>query len=312
MGLFKKKPRDTRTPADIAAINLNQRLSLDPFNYHDVSMTFLSNAFPDAPMFANRALVSTIRSNTEVRDALERYVSGDLSADDLTRFVFDVESLAELVDKIFLITKSSCGGASASLLAKLEALDWSTTWERALDTTRVNEYIWDCLGDVGSRPATHSGLVHDGWRHKDAHAIHYAEAAKIGFVAVSEPFKLATSSFDFKQDRKSQEDLLAAVVISCPNIPNPLEIMSSRHRASISDRCEQIAFRLNRMFGDPSGEKIMPYTFQADSFQTSIFTAAKHGAMLAAIGIDPSGCRVYSGYGDSRERLDPKDLPWRS
>jgi hypothetical protein len=312
MGLFSKKPIDKRTADDLAAIDLNQRLNFRPHNYYDVSMSFLSHAFPGSPMFSNRALIPTECSSIEVRNALERFVAGNLSADDLASLVFGTNTFAEFVDQIFSIKKTSCGGASVSLLEKLKAIKWSQEWESALDTQRVDAYVWDCLGDAGSRPATSSGLVHDGWRHKDAHAIHYAEAAKIGFVAIAEPFNLVTSSFGWKQDRQSQADLLAAVVISCPSQPNPLEVLSSRHRSAVEQRCEQISFRLTRMFGDHSGEAIMPYTFQADSFKNSIFSAAQHGAMLAAIGIDPSGCRVYSGYGESKRQLSPEELPWRS
>lgn len=31
---------------------------------------------------------------------------------------------------------------------------------------------------------------------------------------------------------------------------------------------------------------------------------------LSAIGIDPSGCYVYQGYGDLKRRLEPHELPW--
>jgi hypothetical protein len=310
MGLFSKKPKDTRTPADLAAINLNQRLNFRPHNYHDVSISFLSHAFPDSPMFMNRSLLPTECSSQVVHNALERFVSGSLAADDLTQLVFGLSSISELVNQIFLIKRTSCSAATANLLDKLSKLEWSVEWDRTLDTRRVNAYVWDCLGDVGSRPATHSGLAHGGWRHYADHAIHYAEATKIGFVAVAEPFNRSASTFGWRQDPESQVSLLAAVVTQCPSVPNPLDVISDQHLSSVQERCEQIAFRLTRMFGDRSGAQVLPYTFSADSFSNSLMTAARHGAMLAAIGIDPSACRIYTGRGDDARQMAPDEFPW--
>jgi hypothetical protein len=312
MGIFSRKKQETRTPSDLAAINLNQRLEFKHFNYHDIRISFISHAFPNSPMFADRSLASTQRSSAEVRTALERFIASEISEDELTNEVFGLSTFAEFVDMISIQKKSDCGGASSEVLKKLAQTEWSQEWDRSLDTARVHQFVWDCLGDSGSRAATHSGLVHDGWRHQDAHAIHYAEAAKLGFVAVAEVFGKSKSSFGWNEDSNSQDRLLTAVVIPCPANPNPIDVLSERHRKSIDERCEQIAFRLNRMYGERSGSAVLPYTFNADSFFESLTTASRHGALLAAIGLDPSGCRIYSGYGEERRQVAPSEFPWLS
>lgn len=311
MGLFKKLvQKDSRTPEDLAAISLNQRLDFRPFNYHDVSVTFLSHAFPTSPMFGGRALLPSSRSASEVRAALEQFVAGTTDVDSLTRFVFGTASFPEFVETLNELKKSTRGAPSEKVLTKLESLKWSRQWEQSLDEGRADRFVWDCLGEAGSRSATHSGLRHGGWDSHDAHAATYADAARIGFMAIAEPFGVENSSFGWRKDRTARDAVVGVAVIPSATVPNPLTVLPERHRNAVEARCEQLAYRLRRMFGEREGMAVMPYTFHADSFAESLIDAARHGALLAAIGIDPSGCFVYEGYGDAKRRLEPHELPW--
>lgn len=311
MGLFKKLvQKDSRTPEDLAAISLNQRLDFRPFNYSDVSITFLSHAFPTSPMFGGRAMLPSSRSAAEVRGALEQFVAGATDVDSLAGFVFDVASFPEFVEALNDLKKSTRGAASPKVLRTLESLKWNSQWERSLDEGRADRFVWDCLGEAGSRSATHSGLRHDGWDHRDSHAGIYADAARIGFMATAEPFGAQASPFGWRPDQAARDAVVGVAVIPSATVPNPLTVLPERHRSAVEDRCERLASRLRRMFGEREGKAVMPYTFSADPFGESLRTAARHGALLAAIGVDPSGCFVYEGYGEARRRLDSHELPW--
>lgn len=206
MGFFKKLvQKDSRTPEDLAAINLNQRLDFRPFNYYDVSITFLSHAFPTSPMFGGRALLPSSRSASEVRAALEQFVAGTTDVDALTRFVFGVGTFPEFVEALNDLKKSTRGAPSERVLKKLGSLDWNRQWEQVLDEGRADPFVWDCIGEAGSRSATHSGLRHDGWDSHDAHSGIYADAARIGFMAIAEPFGAQNLSFGWRKDRAARD-----------------------------------------------------------------------------------------------------------
>lgn len=310
MGFFSRKYKDDRTPEDLRAIDLNQRLNIRPYNYYEVKTTLLSLAFPSSPMFGNRALISSECPSEQVRRSLEKVVDGTISMDQLVQVVFGIEKFTEFVDKIFAITQTTCSAASTTVLSDLSEHTWTTNWDLAIDTMRVDSYIWDCLGEVGARPATSSGLPNDGWSQHHPHAIHYAEAAKIGFVAVAEVFQLSESRLGLRTDQGSQRELLSVIVTPRPVVPSPLDVLSERHRKSVNSRCEQIAFRLERMFGNHAGKAVMPYTFSAASFLTSLKQAAQHGAMLAAVGIDPTACLVYRKAAGNKILLESDELTW--
>lgn len=311
MGIFRRLVHgDRRTSEDVAANSLGERLDFRPFNYHFVRTNFLAHAFPTAPMLRGRGLLPSLRSASEVRQLLEQYATGAIDVDSLTASVFGLASFPEFVETLHNLKKSSRGAATADVLRRLESLKWSAQWERMLDEGRVDGFVWDCLGDAGSRSATHSGLRHDGWDHRDPHAGTYAEAARVGFMSVAEPFGVQSSSFGWRKDRTARDALVGVAVIPSATAPNPLTVLSERHRRSVEARCERLARKLRERYGEREGRESLPYTYRADSFATSLMSAAKQGALLAAIGIDPSGCFVYGGSVGAVRRLEPHELPW--
>jgi len=108
LGIFSKKIRDTRTPSDLAAIDLDDRLDFGRLNYHGISDRFVSLAFPDSPIFSDQSFFPTFPttlSSGEVRAALERFVAGSISADELAQLVFGFDTIGKFVGEIFKIEK---------------------------------------------------------------------------------------------------------------------------------------------------------------------------------------------------------------
>ena len=302
------RSKSGRLDSSGGARDLARRFNLSgPYNYHSVSSQFLANAFSaDEYKPYPRKMLSSALSEGEVRQLLENFIDGQIGQEGLSRAIFGC-SYAEIVEHTHEQERINRSAASPAMLERLARSTISADWIAALDEGEPHPTVMRCLGDAGCRPATSSGLVHDGWNFGDSHAPVYADAARIGFVAVAAHYSLVQSHFRWKDDQRSLDRIAGAAVIARPVVPHPLTILPVDQQDQVRLRCRQLAHQLERMFGKPDGQERLPYTFEAEPFAESLWRASEHGSMIAAIGIDPSSCIIY---GSDGQPLHPRDLPW--
>ena len=309
---FGKRRRYGKSKADWAAIEFNREVLRlpHPYNYGCVSGQFVTHAFPDAELFKKQKLhLTPLCGPEDIRRLVHRYRDGGIGVDELTSAVFGL-SYAELAGAAFEAERLSRCAATDETLNALRRSEISTSWTRALDEAMPTEFIFECLGDGSCRLATSSGLgsfVQDPWESRESHALIYADAARIGFVAVAQHFGKTNSNFGWTTSYRVRRELAGDVLRRNPLVPHPLEVLPEKQLAAIRARSNELAHRLDRMFGKPEGEARLPHTFAAASHQASLWESAEMGAMLAAVGIDPAACIMYSAAGT---RIAPAEFTW--
>jgi len=266
------------------------KLNFEKHNYHSVAVAFHSHAFPDSPTYGGNSPIPSRRSAPEVLKALNRYISREISADELSQFVLDRPNFVTVVEELLEKSRTQRGAASEAVLERLSSHKASKAWKSGLANGTPHEFIVECLQESSTRIATHSGLGH--WSHQpQKYPLIYAEAAKFGFMAVATIFDCERSTFGWTESLGTADWLAGVSLITRPTIMTPLEALSDEHRAEIRRLIEPLAARLDDIYGEPKPTEM---TARArPSYSETLWGSAEAGAMLAAIGIDSSACRFH-------------------
>ena len=265
-------------------------------NYAEVSSQFYSNAFPESEYqpYGGKWLHSQL-PKADVKELMKEFIAETIQKDELCLRVFGF-SHEEIVERALEHNRTIRSAASKTLLGELSRSSMNSEWLQQLDDNQPNPFVMDCLGEAASRAASHSRLPHDGWNFKDVHAPVYAEAARTGFMAVAAHYKCGTSDFEWHEKAKYQ--IVGCAVITRPVVPHPLHVLPEDQREEVRSRLAPLDRRLGRLgLADD----------QYSPFADSLWHAAEHGAMIAAIGIDPSNCIVYGADG---RPVGPEQMPW--
>jgi hypothetical protein len=266
------------------------KLNFGKYNYHDVAVAFQAHAFPDTTQFWGTSLIPSRRSAPEVLEALNRFVRQEMSDDELSQFVLDRPNFVTVVEEVLEKSRTPRGAASQAVLERLRAHQCSKPWKERLLTGVPHKFVMECLTDASTRVASHSDLGH--WSYQpNKYPLIYSEAAKYGFLAIANIFDCENSTFGWKESLGTADWLAGVSLITRPTIMNPLDAFSNEHRSEIKRLVEPLAVRLDDIYGEP---KVVAMTSRKrPGYRQTLWHSAEAGAMLAAIGIDPSACRFY-------------------
>lgn len=267
-------------------------------NYASVSSQFSANAFPESEYqpYGGKWLHSKL-PKAEVKELIKAFIAGTIEKEELCQRVFDL-SHADLVELSFENDRTVRSAATKALLDELSRSSINSKWLQQLDDNQPNPFVMNCLGEAASRAATSSRLPPDGWNFKDPHAPVYAEAARTGFMAVAAHYERGTSDFQWAEGEEAMYQIVGCAVITRLVVPHPLHVLPEDQKEEVRSRCTPLARRLRRLgLADD----------QHTPFEDSLWGAAEHGAMIAAIGLDPSNCIVYGADG---RPVGPEQMPW--
>ncbi len=222
--------------------------------------------------------------------ALNRYISREISADELSQFVLNRPNFVTVVEELLEKSRTQRGAASEAVLERLSSHKASKAWKSGLANGTPHKFIMECLQESSTRIATHSDLGHWSYQPQKYPPI-YAEAAKFGFMAVAIIFDCERSTFGWTESLGTADWLAGVSLITRPTIMTPLDALSNEHRAEIRRLIEPLAARLDDIYGEPKPTEM---TSRArPGYNETLWRSAEAGAMLAVIGIDPSACRFY-------------------
>ena len=247
---------------------------------------------------------------TTVRQMLKDLQSGRISIHDLTKQIFGHDSYNDFIEFVDESLQTDRVRASDSSLTLLRTAKPSSEWFTQIKKGINDQFVKECLEDLGSRKSTHSS-VGELWRIRTDQLDPYTEAGRIGFCTVKhilQPNNILTFNL-----RRTPEGADRWVGDSCSPIANslwPLDAICKGARSVVDELVDQLDEDLKKLLGDTPTKHKIYFSSNPMPYRTTLMATAHAGAMMAAIAHDPSDCIHYEGIWPAKKRRPPSSALW--
>ena len=264
----------------------------------------MSLAYPEVEHPLNWFKLKSDLDPIEIRNLMSLYKIKSLSVDELFQRIFSTNlSYREFVEKSYEDMFSERFQVSTKMAEQLKVAKWSQEWEESLQKEEVNSFVEDCLGNLAGTKSTWAGFKWDSWDCNDWWCRHYLKASLIGFNAIASIFNQENGEFGWVASGINRDRIHGIACSLKLTATEPLEYLTSEMIETVERHCLVVAQDLRSQM-----KKEIKNIFDIRRFDETLFLAAKDGAKIAVIGIDPSSVECYL----NGTRLAVSELPWFS
>lgn len=308
-GFFTRK----RLPNASAARAAEYMRLLNAFaGQSDVRLAMVQIAVPELPSSESRW-----PSNLGPHDAdalIRRFAADQMSKEQLANAFFG-RDLSYLQQDVLDRGIAPYSVTSEVVLDRIRSTEPSVGWMESITDYVPHPTIMEILGYSGNDGIpTHAGLPMDGWTAQDPHRFILQDAARVGFVSVCYPFGQSEGDFDVVAGSLAGRQVVGLAHTQSPYSTHPFHALPKPVYKAVRKRCRKLAHQLTHMYGERLSNAPGEVSESCDLFEEATYMAARLGAMVAAVVIDPSACKLFRLTGAppnyTKTLLRVEEYPW--
>jgi len=259
----------------------------------------MSLAYPEVEHPLNWFKLKSDLDPIEIRNLMHLYKEKSLTVDELFQRVFNTGlTYREFIEEIYEKRLNQRFKVSSKMSEHLISARWSRDWEESLHRDEVNIFVRDCLGNTGATKSTWAGFPPDSWDFEDWWSKYYLKASLIGFNSIASIFNRTDGEFGWQSSWQNRKIIHGVACSLKFTATEPLDYLCPEMIENVEKYCSILGKHLRA--------EMKKDIVDTRGFDQTLFMAAKDGARIAAIGIDPSGIEYFS----NGVRLQVNELPW--
>lgn len=321
MGLFRKSFEEKylrkRSPEEIERDKLRDELHVLFYPHSNERQYYFDLGFPTAAPEADpteeyfnwKPKVRSGVSADEIRLMLYDIKNKKVTLDSATERIFGYSTFEEFIDYVNSELMQSTVAASDKTLNLIRSAKPSSEWIGAITNGQPDTTVMRWLQDLGDVVSTHSAIGELFYVQKNQIAP-YAEAARIGFCAIDYLMRKNKMRFHVKKTLEAGNKLVRDCCHLKATAPLLLQEVCEEVSEIIAQSISNLDSQMKQMIGPtPSKEKIY-MTSSPMPFEITLWETAHCAAMLAAVGYDPTACKIYKGLFFQKTMIDPRTAEW--